>query len=100
LPGILVSKLAKGIDDAQIEITFTTMLAYGTFLLTRHLNLSGVIAPVAAGLIIGNIAAKTAMSPRTQTALRSFWECASFIIDSPVFPLIGLEVRRRGVLAA
>jgi CPA1 family monovalent cation:H+ antiporter len=96
--GYFVSKLTKRIDDAQIEITFTTILAYGTFLLARHLHLSGVIATVAAGLVIGNFAATTAMSARTLTALRSFWEYASFIINSLVFLLIGLEVRLGGVL--
>jgi CPA1 family monovalent cation:H+ antiporter len=98
--GFLVSKLTKRIDDAQVEITFTTILAYGAFLLARHLHLSGVLATVAAGLMIGNLAAKTGMSARTLTALRSFWEYASFIINSLVFLLIGLEVRLGGVLHA
>ena len=98
--GYLVSKLTKRIDDAQIEITFTTILAYGTFLLARHLHLSGVIATVAAGLVVGNVAVKTGMSLRTLTALRSFWAYASFIINSLVFLLIGLEVRIGGVLHA
>jgi monovalent cation:H+ antiporter, CPA1 family len=98
--GYFVSKLTKRIDDAQIEITFTTILAYGTFLLARHLHLSGVIATVAAGLVIGNFAAITGMSARTLTALRSFWEYASFIINSLVFLLIGLEVRLGGLLRA
>jgi CPA1 family monovalent cation:H+ antiporter len=62
--------------------------------------LSGVIATVAAGLVIGNVAAKTGMSARTLTALRSFWEYASFIINSLVFLLIGLEVRLGDVLRA
>ena len=39
--GYFVSKVTKRIDDAQIEITLTTILAYGTFLLARHLHLSG-----------------------------------------------------------
>lgn len=99
-PGYLVSKLTKRIDDAQVEITFTTILAYGSFLLARHLHLSGVIATVVAGLVVGNVAAKTGMSARTLTALRSFWEYASFIINSLVFLLIGLEVRLGGVLRA
>lgn len=98
--GYLVSKLTKRIDDAQVEITFTTILAYGSFLLARHLHLSGVIATVVAGLVVGNVAAKTGMSARTLTALRSFWEYASFIINSLVFLLIGLEVRLGGVLRA
>jgi len=71
-----------------------------TFLLARHLHLSGVIATVAAGLVVGNFAAKAGMSARTPTALRSFWEYVSFIINSLVFLLIGLEVRLGGVLRA
>jgi monovalent cation:H+ antiporter, CPA1 family len=98
--GYFVSKVTKRIDDAQIEITLTTILAYGTFLLARHLHLSGVIATVAAGLVIGNFATKTGMSARTLTALRSFWEYASFIINSLVFLLIGLEVRLGGLVRA
>ena len=98
--GYFVSKLTKRIDDAEVEITFTTILAYGAFLLARHLHLSGVIATVVAGLVIGNFAAKTAMSTRTLTALRAFWEYASFIINSLVFLLIGLEVRLGDVLHA
>jgi CPA1 family monovalent cation:H+ antiporter len=98
--GYFVSKLTKRIDDAQIEITLTTILAYGTFLLARDLHLSGVIATVAAGLVIGNLATKTGMSARTLTALRSFWEYAAFIINSLVFLLIGLEVRLGGLLRA
>jgi monovalent cation:H+ antiporter, CPA1 family len=98
--GYFVSKLTKRIDDAQIEITLTTILAYGAFLLARDLHLSGVIATVAAGLVIGNLATKTGMSARTLTALRSFWEYAAFIINSLVFLLIGLEVRLGGLLRA
>ena len=96
--GYFVSTLTKKSTMHRVEITLTTILAYGTFLLARHLHLSGVIAAVSAGLVIGNVAAKTGMSARTLTALRSFWEYASFIINSLVFLLIRLEVRLGGVL--
>jgi CPA1 family monovalent cation:H+ antiporter len=91
--GYLTCKATKRIDDAEIEITLTTVLAYGAFLLARHLHLSGVIATVTAGLMIGNVAAKKAMSPRTVAALRAFWEYAAFVMNSVVFLLIGLTVR-------
>jgi Na+:H+ antiporter len=98
--GYLVSKATRQIDDAEVEITLTTVLAYGAFLLARHLHLSGVIATVVAGLVIGNVAAKRGMSPRTLTALRAFWEYAAFVMNSVVFLLIGLEVRLGSVLQA
>jgi monovalent cation:H+ antiporter, CPA1 family len=96
--GYLTSKVIKRIDDAEIEITLTTVLAYGAFLLARHLHLSGVIATVTAGLVIGNVAAKRGMSPRTVTTLRAFWEYAAFVMNSIVFLLIGLEVRLGDVI--
>ena len=91
--GYLFSKLTQKIDDPQIEITLTTILAYGSYLLAQSLHVSGVIATVLAGLIVGNFGIPHGMSSRTQIALWSFWEYASFFINSILFLLIGLQVR-------
>jgi len=91
--GYVMCKATERIDDAEVEITLTTVVAYGAFLLARHMHLSGVIATVTAGLVIGNVAVKRGMSPRTLTALWAFWEYAAFVMNSVIFLLIGLEVR-------
>ena len=91
--GYLANKITATVDDPPIEITLTTILAYGSYLLARHLHLSGVIATVAAGLMVGNFGGEKVMSARTRTAMLSFWEYAAFVINSMVFLLIGLEVR-------
>ncbi len=91
--GYLISKITARIDEPQIEITLTTILAYGSYLAAESLHVSGVIATVAAGLMIGNFGARVGMSPRTRVALWSFWEYMSFVINSVVFLLIGLQVR-------
>jgi monovalent cation:H+ antiporter, CPA1 family len=90
--GYLASKLTTRIDEPQIEITLTTILAYSSYLVAHHFGVSGVIATVVAGLIVGNLGTK-GMSPRTRVALWSFWEYASFVINSILFLLIGMEVR-------
>jgi len=90
--GYLVSRLTEKVDDPRIEITFTTILAYGSYLLAHHLHTSGVIATVAAGLMVGNFGAEFGMSARTRVALWTFWEYLAFVINSIVFLLIGLEV--------
>jgi len=77
--GYACSRLMQKIDDPEIEITLTTILAYGSYLLAQSLHLSGVIATVAAGLMIGNFGVRTGMSWRTRVALWSFWEYASFL---------------------
>jgi CPA1 family monovalent cation:H+ antiporter len=98
--GYLASKITETVNDPKIEITLTTIVAYGSYLLAHHLHLSGVIATVAAGLMVGNFGAKKGMSVQTRTAMQSFWEYVSFVINSVVFLLIGLEVRLTDILHA
>jgi monovalent cation:H+ antiporter, CPA1 family len=90
--GYTGSKITQTIDDPQIEITLTTIIAYGSYLLASHLHWSGVIATASAGLIVGNFGTKKDMSDQTRTALESFWEYIAFVMNSLVFLLIGLEV--------
>jgi len=96
--GYLASRITGTVDDPQIEITLTTILAYGSYLLGFHLHLSGVIATASAGLMLGNFGAKRGMSAGTRTAMQSFWEYISFVMNSLVFLLIGLEIHVRELL--
>jgi len=96
--GYLASHITGALDDPQIEITLTTILAYGSYLLAFHLHLSGVIATAAAGLMLGNFGAKRGMSASTRAAMQSFWEYISFVMNSLVFLLIGLEIHVRELL--
>jgi CPA1 family monovalent cation:H+ antiporter len=98
--GYLAGKVTARLDDSRIEITLSTILAYGSYLLAYHLHISGIIATLAAGLMLGNFGGERAMSTRTRTAMQSFWEYASFVINSLVFLLIGMEVRVSELLHA
>ena len=91
--GYISSRIMQRIDDPAIEITATTVVAYSSFLAAQALHLSGVIATVAAGLTVGTLATRVGMSPRSRIALWSFWEYLSFVVNSLVFLLIGLQVR-------
>ncbi|MBZ5521732.1 MAG: Na+/H+ antiporter [Acidobacteriia bacterium] len=90
--GYICSKVTERIDDPEVEITLTTIVAYGSYLLAQHLHLSGVIATLSAGLMVGNFGAKHGMSAQTRAAVESFWEYVAFVMNSLVFLLIGLEV--------
>jgi CPA1 family monovalent cation:H+ antiporter len=90
--GLVASTLTSYFDDHLLEITLTTIAAYGSFLLAEGLGLSPVIAVLITGLIIGNIGRRSGMSPSTQVAVNSFWEYAAFVVNSLVFLLIGMEL--------
>lgn len=89
--GFLASKLTSYFDDHLLEITLTTIAAYGSYLLGEAMHVSPVIAVIVAGITIGNYGRRK-MSPNTQVAVDSFWEYAAFVVNSLVFLLIGLEI--------
>lgn len=91
--GFVASKLTSFFDDHLLEITLTTILAYGSYLLSEQLQVSPVIAVVCAGIVMGNYGSRTAMSATTRLAVNSFWEYAAFVVNSLVFLLIGLQIR-------
>ena len=98
--GMAVSQVIKQVDDPMIEITLTTIAAYGSFLAAEHFHYSGVIATVAAGMLCGNYGARIGMSPSTRIAVETFWEYVAFALNSIVFLLIGLEVHFQALLAS
>lgn len=98
--GLATSKVIQQVDDPMIEITLTTIAAYGSFVAAEHLHLSGVIATVVAGMVCGNYGARTGMSASTRIAVESFWEYVAFALNSIVFLLIGFEVRVTALLAS
>ena len=85
------------IDEHAIEILITLGVVAGTYALAGRINLlghhlSGPIAVVVAGLLIGNKGAEYAMSEKTRTYLFGFWEMIDEILNSVLFLLIGLEL--------
>lgn len=90
--GYAASRITQTLDDPEVEITLTTIVAYGSYLLAYHLHLSGILAAASAGLVIGNVGAPQGMTARTRTTLESFWEYVAFVMNSLIFLLIGLEV--------
>lgn len=84
--------LAGRTEDHLVIITFTTVAAYGSFLLAEHFHVSGVLASVTAGLLIGNLGLSGAITDTAHDALEAFWEYAAFVANSFVFILIGFRV--------
>lgn len=97
--GYLTHRLYSVIDDNLIEVGLSLALAYGAYLAAERLHVSGVIAVVVAGLIIGNYGRIFSMSPSTRLSLTHFWEVAAFVINGLLFLMIGLTVERGGLFS-
>ena len=97
LAGFITNRMLARIDEHAIEILITLACVAGTYALAQRIDilghhLSGPIAVVIAGLMIGNRGAETAMSPHTRETLFAFWEMVDEILNSVLFLLIGLEI--------
>jgi len=91
--------LAGRTDDHLVEITFTTVAAYGSFLLADHFGLSGVLATITAGLVMSNFKPLDGISARGKEAVQAFWEYAAFVANSLVFLLIGMHEAHQNFIA-
>jgi CPA1 family monovalent cation:H+ antiporter len=90
--GYLSVGLLRQADDPLGGILLTVAVALGAFQAGQFLHVSGVVAVVVAGLIIGNFEHSQMTSASTQVTLFSFWEYAGFGVNTFIFLLIGLEV--------
>ena len=87
--GGAVMLLAGPADDYLVEITLSTVAAYGSFLIAEHFGSSGVLACMTCGVLIGNTHRFGAFTERGREALPHFWEYVGFIANSVIFLLIG-----------
>ncbi len=96
LVGVIVAvaifgySIAQANNNALIQTTVTIIIAYAAFIVAqRYLQLSGVIAVMSAGLVVGWYL-NHRLSLEVRTYLREFWDYGAFIANSLIFLLVGL----------
>lgn len=81
-------------DNPLVLATFTTIVAYGTFLIAEEVvHVSGVIGVVSAGIVLGWYKTNN-LKPVARQFLNEFWEYLAFLANSLIFLLVGLTVSR------
>ncbi len=90
--GWLAYRAMATIDEYSVEVMITLGMVAATYALALRFHLSGPIAVVVAGLLVGNRGARVGMSELTRQHLFGFWEMIDEILNSVLFLLIGLEI--------
>ncbi|MFK8010676.1 MAG: cation:proton antiporter [Marinicellaceae bacterium] len=90
--GYVAFLLLRSVNDYQVEVLITLALVTGGYSLAQYLHISGPIAIVIAGLMIGNQGRRLAMSDNTRKRLDDFWELIDEILNALLFLLIGVEL--------
>jgi len=90
--GALCFYMLRTVNNYQVEVLLTLALVMGGYALATQLHISGPIAMVVAGLLIGNHGRRFAMNESTRDHLDAFWELIDEILNALLFVLIGMEV--------
>ena len=90
--GWLAHRMLRVIDQYQVEILITLAVVMGGYAVAHLLHLSGPIAMVVAGLLLGNHQRRAAMSDETWQHVDNFWELIDELLNAVLFVLLGLEV--------
>src|SRR5436190_3188972 len=90
--GYLGYHALKSLNEHSLELLITLALALATYALAFRIHVSGPIAVVIAGLVIGNPGRRFAMSTQTREHVDAFWSMVDYILNAVLFLLIGLEV--------
>ncbi len=90
--GYFIYRLMLSIDDYKVEVMLSLALVMGSYSLAWALHVSGPIAVVVAGILIGNRGKALAMSEEVADYLEKFWELLDEMLNAILFMLIGIEV--------
>ena len=90
--GYLSIRMLRSVDSYQVEVLLTLAAVTGGYALASRVHVSGPLAMVVAGLMIGNGGRALAMSDTTRYYVDLFWELVDEILNAVLFVLIGMEV--------
>jgi CPA1 family monovalent cation:H+ antiporter len=85
---------------APVVIAISLAAAYGSYLAVAGLGLSGVLASVSAGVVLGNYGRRIGLGARTERVLDAAWEPITFVLTALIFVAVGLAVAWTGLASA
>jgi Na+/H+ antiporter len=92
LVGWVAAAILRWLDDPPVEVAISLVIPFAAYLPADRFGLSGVLAAVAAGLVIGSRLG-TILTPSSRVLWLSSWKMIGFILNGFVFVLLGLALR-------
>lgn len=91
--GYGIHLLYRATNDRQNLFMLSLVAAYGSFFIGEHvLHVSGILATVVAGLIVGTYRRQSTVSKENHEFLYDVWDAMVFILETILFLAIGLQV--------
>lgn len=82
----------SSIDKYDVEVMITIAIVMGGYLLADKLHISGPLAIVVTGIVMGTKGRKSGISDVARDYLHKFWELIDEMLNAILFMLIGFEM--------
>ena len=89
--GRVSGEILRRLDDPPVEVVISLVIPFAAYLPAERLGLSGVLAAVTAGLVIGSRLGKI-LTPSSRVLWFTTWKMVGFVLNGFVFVLIGLQL--------
>lgn len=99
LGGLLVAWLTRVITHQHLQLALTVLLAYGLYLVTDRLGLSGILTTVIGALTLGTTMRRNPAHVRQAHELERLWSHYATILTSLIFFLIGVAIAPQTLLS-
>ena len=90
--GVLAARAIAAAADQTVRLSLSVVVAYGTYLLAEAAGLSGILATVLAGIVMGTRMRREERSRALAREIADLWEVIAFVLTSLVFLLIGFAI--------
>jgi monovalent cation/hydrogen antiporter len=89
--GRVMAEIVKWLDDPPVEVVISLLIPFAAYLPAEQLRVSGVLAVVTAGLVIGRRLG-TMLSPSSRLLWLTSWKMVGFVLNGLVFVLVGFAL--------
>lgn len=90
--GALAAVAVARISFLPLAVAISIAAAYGSYLALAALGLSGVLASVSAGVVLGNYGRRVGLGERTERALDAAWDPITFALTALIFLAVGAAI--------
>ena len=86
--GYALHYLLKKVDHYETEVLLTLAFVMGGYYFANYFHISGALAMVVMGLMVGNYKTRISMSDQTAEYVNKFWELLDVVLNALLFIII------------
>jgi Na+/H+ antiporter len=90
--GVVIGRVRRYVHDSPSQILLTLLTPFVAYIPAEQFDVSGVLATVVTGFYLGT-RTEGLLQPRSRAAGTTFWRTLTFVLESALFVLLGLELR-------